>query len=649
MENYIRNLLLLVSMFIFSYMNVLATVVWIGNKESWNSAVYTLEWKADIFLVDDQWRSSGYKNWHSVEEIPWVAPMVIIGWNNEDRKQIYMSNRQDLTTVIVWKSNESYNLLIAWGNYYLKLEWIDTKKWQIDEIISRENIIEINFDNNKKWKYNLVMDHFKYENWSIYYGSVQSIWDIQKYVIDWNKVNEKKRDSVERSIEKDNTEEMNQYGIITEEDKYKTIEDKKYEKTTNIWIIIWTSCIILFMLWGLYYKNIINRLYIFIIGTIFIVIIWAFLFFGEKQNKIYDCTLAWDEIKEIWKIYDWEWNFEIKSGKVYKKIYQEGLQSFRIVDEYDLKITNIDAASFRIIWYWYTKDSKNIYHNWLKLEWINYCSFELYNFWNKKNLSTWMARDNSNVIFNWKILNNIDVNTFEKVGSDFFKDKDNVFNWYFEVVKTADAKTFIYDNKKYFAYDKNWVYVNNETYIKWADWKSFEKLGGYFYKDKNNVYFKSDIIDWADSESFEEISYEYYKDKNYIYKKWGEILEWLDASSFWYTKLNSIIYDKNWVYPESDIYIKWADWESFVDLWYNYYKDKNNVYYRTKYYKWWRYHYIKNDIEGVNIRDFYVFKRGSWYATDKNKLFFHWELVDEWIDITKCASYYTCSKHYPHK
>ena len=83
-------------------------------------------------------------------------------------------------------------------------------------------------------------------------------------------------------------------------------------------------------------------------------------------------------------------------------------------------------------------------------------------------------------------------------------------------------------------------------------------------------------------------------------------------------------------------------------MWYWYYNDNKNIYFIDKYYKWKWYIYINKKIH-ADLYYFKVIERGSWYARDNNKLFFQWDLVKEWIDITKCLERYDCSKNYPVK
>lgn len=97
--------------------------------------------------------------------------------------------------------------MIAWWDYYTKLEWISTSLWQIDTFnISRENI-KINFDDTKTstWTYNLLVDDFQNNStWSIYIHQLEIIKENQNFDIDWNKVVSNEGNSITYSIDTNN-------------------------------------------------------------------------------------------------------------------------------------------------------------------------------------------------------------------------------------------------------------------------------------------------------------------------------------------------------------------------------------------------------------------------------------------------------------
>lgn len=97
----------------------------------------------------------------------------------------------------MWKSQENYDLMIAGGDYYTKLEWVQTSLWQLDNFISTRENFKIDFDNSKGGSYNLLIDNF-YNNatGTIFMHSMPSIWEKQSYTMNWNKVINNANDSV---------------------------------------------------------------------------------------------------------------------------------------------------------------------------------------------------------------------------------------------------------------------------------------------------------------------------------------------------------------------------------------------------------------------------------------------------------------------
>lgn len=589
--------------------------IWFNDYD----ALYILEWNSDMFFVDENWRQSWYKNWHSIDEIPWVSNLITFWWNDSNRKEIYMSERKDLRLIIVWKSKESYTLTIAWWNYHFKLENVETIEWQIDEIFSKEDYLFLDFDDNKNWNYNLSLSHRNYKNWNAYFGDVKITWEYQKYAINWVWVDKNISNSIVFSTEKDTDWNENKYNIIFDDDKF-LISKSKSIKSINyllICIIILSLITFLLLIYSLYKKKLSKKCFFILFSIFILALLYSFYNYNNNHKMIF-CTT----IKEPWKDYDWKWWYEIKYGTVYIK------NNIWSTLNYDLEKTEIDWKTFKIIWSWYLRDKNGIYYYWNKLDFVDSCSFEVSPFFDSRWYSQWFARDKNYVFYLWRVLKKADVRTFTKIWP-FYKDKNYVYNSYGETLDALDVNTFAYNSEKYFSYDKNWVYVSEDIMIKWADWKTFKKIGGwYLYKDKNNVYYKTEIINWADSETFEEISYEYYKDKNYIYKSNWQIIEWADSETF--SKFGKFYYDKNWVYPEKWFFISWAEIKSFKSLEDWYYIDNKNAYYINKYFKGWDYAYTLNVIKDVNIESF--LKLSNWYAKDDINVYYLW-LIVEWVDV----------------
>ncbi len=178
------------------------------NDNDW---LFSLSWSADVIVKDSLWRISWFSNWEILEWIPWVDVITPLNETLENDvtqrsfKQIYLPQKQNLEISIIWKNSESYDAMIAWWDYYTKIESVETSSWEIDKFISSRENLKIDFDNSKDWSYNLLVDNF-YNNWTwtVYMYGMPSIAEKQNYDIDWSKVINDDNDSVIYSIDLDN-------------------------------------------------------------------------------------------------------------------------------------------------------------------------------------------------------------------------------------------------------------------------------------------------------------------------------------------------------------------------------------------------------------------------------------------------------------
>ena len=107
---------------------------------------------------------------------------------------------------------------------------------------------------------------------------------------------------------------------------------------------------------------------------------------------------------------------------------------------------------------------------------------------------------------------------------------ENCRYWHYNVFRLKDADLFSFEViNDIYSKDKQNVYYKDDI-IKDADASSFEVINDIYSKDKLNVYYKRDIITDADASSFEVINDIYSKDKNHKYYQNG-ILLGLDPSS----------------------------------------------------------------------------------------------------------------------
>ncbi|NVP17104.1 hypothetical protein HUU51_00080 [Candidatus Gracilibacteria bacterium] len=177
-----------------------------------NDSLYTLSGSSDIILTDSIGRKSGYLNGEIFKEIPGVLVDIpldtdVLGNSVENTfKQIYLPEKlENLTIEINGKTDENYDLMIAGGDYYTKLEGITTSSGQTDIFnISRENK-KIDFDDNKTGTYNILVDDFQNNSTgSIYLHQFEIIKEKQELSIDWNKVINNENDSITYSVDLNN-------------------------------------------------------------------------------------------------------------------------------------------------------------------------------------------------------------------------------------------------------------------------------------------------------------------------------------------------------------------------------------------------------------------------------------------------------------
>ena len=164
--------------------------LWFNEADS----LYTLSWKSNFLIVDSQGRRTGFE-WDLVfEEIPWssvIIPIWVTWESNENEntwKQIYIPEKQEDITIKVWGViTESYDILFAWGNYYTKIEDVETFLGSEDIFRISSDSIEIDYDDWKEGDYNILIENFeKTDSPTIFRWSLAYFENLQRYSIDWD-------------------------------------------------------------------------------------------------------------------------------------------------------------------------------------------------------------------------------------------------------------------------------------------------------------------------------------------------------------------------------------------------------------------------------------------------------------------------------
>ena len=240
-------------------------------------------------------------------------------------------------------------------------------------------------------------------------------------------------------------------------------------------------------------------------------------------------------------------------------------------------------------------------------------------------IGDYYAKDNKYVYFYGKKLKDVLPEGFETVKENYVKDIKNVYKIEAEITDSIpissdnkintkkisldglDVKTFrALENSKdvtsidYFV-DKNNIYYAYEDLekIQGADKNSFEVLGYYIAKDKNNVYYKGTKMENVDSASVKIFGNFIGKDKNRVFYITGnEDIKDADAESFEIMGDTRYFRDKNNIFvikysndfPDGQGFIKLPniDRNSFITLSEEFGKDKNGIY------------YIGEKINGIN-------------------------------------------------
>lgn len=320
----------------------------------------------------------------------------------------------------------------------------------------------------------------------------------------------------------------------------------------------------------------------------------------------------------------------------------------------------------------YFKDKNNVYYleNY-KLHKLEDLDIETY-----QNISmTRYNKDKKHLYFKWKKVKNVNPDDVEIIENDFIKIKDTlyeIFNFEEKEVEiaplTVDINTFEHIDNRYYK-DKTNIYYNKNGKLKKIEdvnFKSFAILeeNSYFGKDKNNIYYKGDILEKIDKNSFKVLNESYdnsiIKDKNGIYIltkessiktiKINKNIKNIDFNSFEeITNYPYVFKDKNAVYTLNADDDKIATVFNFRGIDYkinelsdanpkkfdmmelNYFKDDKNVYYFSDKEK------MIKKIKNADIKSFEIMNDD--YAKDKNNTYYKGKIFKE-------ADVKTLDKHY---
>ena len=303
-----------------------------------------------------------------------------------------------------------------------------------------------------------------------------------------------------------------------------------------------------------------------------------------------------------------------------------------------------DVDTFEVLDDEYSKDKHNIYYDGVALSDVDMDTFQII-------MPNYYAKDKNSVYAGHKKIKGANPKTIKVLNIAYIKDDKTVFSdfSFSNTLKNADVKSFE-TLGQYYGKDKNNVYLMGEK-IKKADVKTFQVISEEFFKhyskDKNNVYLETYIIEGADPKTFEIIKEEpsYSKDKKYLYysgKKIDEIRDNLENMS---AGVLDIIKNGNRIYANGNR-LDIENPENFKIIKNDYYSNPNIIYGKNN-----KNIYViigngqkirSKVIKDADINSFEIMEIGA-YSRDKNNIYFTYSDVVKMKDVDKDS--FTIGEH----
>ena len=303
-----------------------------------------------------------------------------------------------------------------------------------------------------------------------------------------------------------------------------------------------------------------------------------------------------------------------------------------------------DVDTFEVLDDEYSKDKHNIYYGGVTLSDVDMDTFQII-------MPNYYAKDKNSVYSRHKKIKGANPKTIKVLNIAYIKDDKTVFSdfSFSNTLKNADIKSFEALGQ-YYGKDKNNVYLMGEK-IKKADVKTFQVISeesfNHYSKDKNNVYLETYIIEGADPKTFEIIKEEpsYSKDKKYLYYSGKKIDKIRDNLKNMSAGVLDIIKNGNRIYANGNR-LDIENPENFKIIKNDYYNNPNII-------------YGKNDkniyviigngqkirskvIKDADINSFEIMEIGA-YSRDKNNIYFTYSDVVKMKDVDKDS--FTIGEH----
>lgn len=240
--------------------------------------------------------------------------------------------------------------------------------------------------------------------------------------------------------------------------------------------------------------------------------------------------------------------------------------------------------------------------------------------------------------FWWNLHNYFWINfSYQPVATEVFEDDSQVDNTY-----QSEQEYRVFHGGSYV--EKFWKIYFRSQEMPQADKQSFEYLGGWFACDKNNYYFWEKTLFISDGiaerwvyevgKKFEVLTEEYAKDENYIYYE-----------NIWFLKHNDVAFEiipekindfyENYFLKIWDTIYFWKDIQENIDsqtfhhLQFNYFKDKNWIYF-------W------NTLLPIHKQSFEILDED--FIKDDRNVFFRW-IYNPQLDAKSFQKFKSFSQH----
>ena len=295
-----------------------------------------------------------------------------------------------------------------------------------------------------------------------------------------------------------------------------------------------------------------------------------------------------------------------------------------------------DVDTFEVLDDEYSKDKHNIYYDGVALSDVDMDTFQII-------MPNYYAKDKNSVYAGHKKIKGANPKTIKVLNIVYIKDDKTVFSdfSFSNTLKNADVKSFE-TLGQYYGKDKNNVYLMGEK-IKKADVKTFQVISEesfkHYSKDKNNVYLETYIIEGADPKTFEIIKEEpsYSKDKKYLYYSGKKIDEIKDNLKIMSAGVLDIIKNGNRIYANGNS-LDIENPENFKIIKNDYYSNPNIIYGKNN-----KNIYViigngqkirSKVIKDADINSFEIMEIGA-YSRDKNNIYFTYSDVVKMKDVDK--------------